>query len=214
MTHEEVVAACKKAHEVGTVKHADYVDYVVTLPAHRKSGDEWQTVEQAYLSVDGTLRVAMANHDHRNQGKRLDFADPRVLVDDAEQITLLVTITSEIYGTRHGIATSRKKNGTKAEREFAWEVAETSAIGRALAAMGYGLLPGAGVEAERMLRVNDSPARESGNGHGNHICAMHQVALERRGNGWAHRIKGGGWFTANAMVPTNRSPHDPTEVEI
>jgi hypothetical protein len=137
---------------VGSVKHEDFVDYIVVLESRRKVDNEWQTTEHAYMAVDGKL--AMANEDHRKQSKRLDFHEPKVLLDNPEQLTLQVTVTSEIYGARHGIATSRKKGGTNAEREFPWEVAETSAIGRALAAMGYGLLPGAGLaSAEDMLRA-------------------------------------------------------------
>ncbi len=153
MTREEMLALCRKSPDVGAVKHEQYADYIVVLESQRKVGDEWHTHEHAYMAVDGKL--AMANEDHRKQGKRLDFGEPRVLLDNAEQLTLQVTITSEIYGTRHGIATSRKKGGTHAEREFPWEVAETSAIGRALAAMGYGLLPGAGLaSAEDMMRAS------------------------------------------------------------
>lgn len=152
MTREELAALCRKARDVGSVKHEDFADYIIVLEQRRKSGDEWQTSEHAYMAVDGKL--AMANEDHRKQSKRLDFGEPKVLLDNPDQLTLQVTVTSEIYGARHGIATSRKKGGTPAEREFPWEVAETSAIGRALAAMGYGLLPGAGLaSAEDMLRA-------------------------------------------------------------
>lgn len=159
MTREEVLALCRKARDVGAVKHEDYVDYVVVLESKRMVGGEWQTVEHAYMAVDGKL--AMANEDHRKQGKRLDFHEPKVLLDNPEQLTLLVTVTSEIYGTRHGIATSRKKGGTAAERDFPWEVAETSAIGRALAAMGYGLIPGAGLaSAEDVMRATGVPSAE------------------------------------------------------
>ncbi len=194
MRQEEIIALCNKAHDVGTVRHADYADYVVAIESRRRSGDAWQVVEQVYMAVDG--RLAMANQDHRAQGKRLEFREPQVLQDTAEQLTLLVVVTSELYGTRHGIATSRKRQGTRAEREFPWEVAETSAIGRALAAMGYGLLPGPGlssVDAEHMLRVRDTQANDSrrGNGKGGHRCALHDVLLEPRGTRWVHRIKGG-----------------------
>jgi hypothetical protein len=159
MTREEVLALCRKARDVGSVKHEDFVDYVVVLESRRKVDEEWQTVGHAYMAVDGKL--AMANEDHRKQGKRLDFAEPKVLLDNLEQLTLQVAVTSEIYGTRHGIATSRKKGGTNAEREFPWEVAETSAIGRALAAMGYGLLPGAGLaSAEDILRASTGVEKE------------------------------------------------------
>jgi hypothetical protein len=157
MTREEVLALCRKARDVGSVKHEEFADYVVVLESRRKVDEEWQAVEHAYMAVDGKL--AMANEDHRKQGKRLDFHEPKILLDNPEQLTLQVTVTSEIYGTRHGIATSRKKGGTNAEREFPWEVAETSAIGRALAAMGYGLLPGAGLaSAEDIVRAASAPS--------------------------------------------------------
>lgn len=152
MKREDLVNLCRKARDVGKVRHEDFVDYVIGLEKRCRIGDEWVSTEAAYMSVDGKL--AMANEDHRLQGKRLDFEDPIVLFNSDEQLTLMVTIVSEIYGRRHGIATSRKVGGSPVEREFPWEVAETSAIGRALSAMGYGLLPGAGLaSAEDMERV-------------------------------------------------------------
>ncbi len=192
MNREQIVELCSRTHDVGTVKHVDYADYVIALESNGRSGDEMHNEERVYMAVDGKL--AMANADHRNQGKRLDFGEPKVLCDTPEQITLLITAISEIYGARHGIATSRKKDGTRAEREFPWEVAETSAIGRALAAMGYGLLPGSGLSsAEDMLKARAEHPCRNGNGHDHPVCAMHQVALEPHGSGWAHRIKGSGW---------------------
>lgn len=165
MTREQVVEICRRAPAVGAVTHEEFADYVVPLHQRKKIDEEWVSVQVPYMAVDGKL--AMANEDHRRQGKRLDFGAPQVLVDNAEQLTLLVTITSEVYGTRHGIATSRRVGGTEAEREFPWEVAETSAIGRALSTMGYGLFPGSGLSsAEDMLRVSElnhgSPKRSSG----------------------------------------------------
>jgi hypothetical protein len=112
------------------------------------------------MSVDG--RVTMANEDHRRQGKQLNFEDPVVLADDGEALTLLVAATSEVYGRRHGIATSRKLVGAASERNFPWEVAETSAIGRALASMGYGVLPGSGLaSAEDVQRARESDPQEA-----------------------------------------------------
>ncbi len=152
MKREEILALCRKARNVGKVRHEDFADYVIGLERRRRVGTEWVTVEVGYMSVDGKL--AMANEDHRLQGKRLDFEPPTVLVDNEEQLTLLVSVVSEVYGRRHGIATSRKIGGSPVEREYPWEVAETSAIGRALASMGYGLLPGAGLaSAEDMERA-------------------------------------------------------------
>lgn len=152
MKREEIQTICRRTPDVGKIRHEDFVDYVVVLETPRRIEGDWVMVETAYMAVDGKL--AMANMDHRLQGKRLDFEDPIVLVDNEEQLTLMVIINSELYGRRHGIATSRKVGGTATEEAFPWEVAETSAIGRALTAMGYGLLPGAGLaSAEDMLRA-------------------------------------------------------------
>ena len=156
MTREDVLEICRRAPAIGAVKHEEFADYVVVLNQRKKidapdGTSEWTNVEHPYMAVDGKL--VMANEDHRRQGKRLDFGAPQVLVDNEEQLTLLVMVKSEIYGERHGIATSRRVGGTNAEREFPWEVAETSAIGRALSTMGYGLFPGSGLaSAEDMLR--------------------------------------------------------------
>lgn len=178
MTREEMLALCRKARDVGAVKHEEFMDYIVVLESRRKMDDEWQSVEHAYMAVDGKL--AMANEDHRQQSKRLDFAEPKILLDNAEQLTLQVTITSEVYGARHGIATSRKKGGTTAEREFPWEVAETSAIGRALAAMGYGLLPGAGLaSAEDIMRTGSSSGAGSAKDSGRHPSGSLMTANQR-----------------------------------
>lgn len=116
MTREQLLEICRRAPNVGAVKHEEFADYVVPLNQRKKVDDEWVTIQVPYMAVDGKL--AMANEDHRRQGKRLDFGAPQVLVDNAEQLTLLVTLTSEIYGTRHGIATSRRVGGAEAEREF------------------------------------------------------------------------------------------------
>jgi hypothetical protein len=219
MTREEILALCNKARDVGSVKHADFVEFIVVLESRRKVNNEWQTTEHAYMGVDGKL--AMANADHRAQNKRLDFGEPKVLVDNPEQLTLQVTVSSEIYGMRHGIATSRKKNGTNAERDFPWEVGETSAIGRALAAMGYGLLPGSGLaSAEDMLRAQPANGQANANGNGNgdgaRFCSIRQAALEPHGKGWAHRLKSGAWCYGanNSATPPARTPtakHSPAK---
>ncbi len=155
MTREELLELARRTPDVGMAKHADYVDYLVPVETTRPMRGELTTVEGAYMTVVGKL--AMANADHRAQGKKLNFEDPVVLVDNEEQLTLMVVMDSEMYGRRHGIATSRRIDGSAVEREYPWEVAETSAMGRALTAMGYGALAGAGLaSAEDMQRAKES----------------------------------------------------------
>jgi hypothetical protein len=159
MTREQILQVLRAAPNAGAAKHEEFADYVVALSHRKKGEDGWQTTEHAYMTVDGKL--AMANQDHARQGKRLDFHTPHILVDNEEQLTLLVTVTSDLYGSRHGIATSRRIGGSEVERLFPWEVAETSAIGRALTAMGYGLIPGSGLaSAEDMMRASSATGTE------------------------------------------------------
>ncbi len=152
MTREQILQIVRATPNFGKVAHEEFADYVLALAQRKKTDEGWQTTEHPYMTVDGKL--AMANQDHARLAKRLDFSAPQILVDNDEQLTLLVTVTSEMYGTRHGIATSRRIGGSEIERLFPWEVAETSAIGRALSAMGYGLFPGSGLaSADDMLRA-------------------------------------------------------------
>ncbi len=158
MTRDGIVQLLEKAGPLGTVHHRDFIDFVVLLDKQQKVNGQWVTVQQPYMTVDG--RIAMACRDHASQGKRLDFHDPEVIENSELRLTLRVTVESEIYGRRHGIASSRLDGASSPfERGHPWEVAETSAIGRALGAMGYGLLPGAGlVSAEEAMLV----ARDEG----------------------------------------------------
>lgn len=159
MTHEDLINLCQKAPKIGTVSHEEFVDYIVVLDKVRRLQGKWERTETAYMSVDG--KVAMANEDHRRQEKRINFEDPVILMNDEESLTLLVAINSEAYGRRHGIATSRKTGGSPYEAAHPWEIAETSAIGRALSAMGYGVLPGSGMaSAEDIKRARDAEAEK------------------------------------------------------
>lgn len=162
MTRDELVAWCRRAPDRGKVKHEEFIDYITLIERRQRAGNRWETRAVPYMSVDG--RLAMANVDHERQDRRLSFHDPVVLADTDQHLTIMVIVESEIYGRRHGIATSRKADGSSIETQHPWEIAETSAIGRALAAMGYGLLPGSGLNsADDVSRgVTDTAGRETG----------------------------------------------------
>lgn len=166
MTREQILQIVRSTPNFGKVAHEEFADYVLALSKRFKTDEGWQTTEHPYMTVDGKL--AMANQDHARLAKRLDFGAPQILVDNEDQLTLMVTVTSEMYGTRHGIATSRRLGGSEIERLFPWEVAETSAIGRALSAMGYGLFPGSGLaSADDMLRATNVTANATTNASAN-----------------------------------------------
>ncbi len=159
MNRDDILQLLEKAGPIGTVHHRDFIDFVLLLDKQQKVNGEWITIQQPYMTVDG--RIAMACRDHTNQGKRLDFLEPQIVENSELRLTLRVTVESEIYGRRHGIASSRLGGaGSPFERGHPWEVAETSAVGRALGAMGYGLLPGAGlVSAEEAMLVTHDEGR-------------------------------------------------------
>jgi len=161
MTRDQAVQLLRRAPRFGQFDPTEFADYVTPIERRKKDPTgRWVTDEKAYMSVDG--RIAMAVADHAAQGKRLDFEPPQVLINDEIELTLLVTVISEIYGRRHGIATSYRTGGG-IEAQHPWEIAETSATGRALAAMGYGLIPGSGLaSAEDMERTeSDDNGRAS-----------------------------------------------------
>ena len=155
MNREQLIQLCQQAPKIGAVSHEEFVDYISVLDQVRRVDGQWQKHEAAYMNVDG--KIAMANEDHRRQQKRLIFEDPVVLVDNDQQLTLMVTIESELYGRRHGIATSRRVGGSSYEAAHPWEVAETS-----------GVLPGSGLaSADDVSRAQEADGSQNGsNGSG------------------------------------------------
>lgn len=111
-----------------------------------KDGALYTTIRVPYMSVDG--RVQWARDEHRKAGKKLIFHPP---VIDKNAGLVSVTIESEILGTATG--TSKIGNGTGVDRTNPIENAETSAIGRALGFLGYGLIGTGIASAEEVLNA-------------------------------------------------------------
>lgn len=151
---DEILAAAGKN---GSVRVADYANWVTGISRKAKDArGNWSEVSNPYMSVDG--RIRMACDDHQGQGGTLDFMPTEIVENQDDRVTVMVTIVSSIYGQRTGTATSWLIGGAPIEKQHPFEIAETSAIGRALAAMGYGLLPGSGLaSAEDMERATSRP---------------------------------------------------------
>lgn len=137
---DDQFASLEKTPLFGAVQLNELRPYIITIKQRKKDvNDNWVSVDGPYLPVDG--KVLWASLDHARQGKKLDILPAKIINSDGDSITLEVTVVSEIYGTRSGIATSKFEATNQSEKQFPWEVAQTSAIGRALENMGYGIFP-------------------------------------------------------------------------
>lgn len=122
-------------------------------------------IEKPYMTVDG--RVAMARAEHAKAGKKLFIQEPH-FQSLGDRLIVSVTVESEIHGTSTGTIEVGESGPVDKSNPFA--NAQTSAIGRALGFMGYGLV-GTGViaTAEEMAAfteaagepVNQAPAPQS-----------------------------------------------------
>ncbi|MBO0588196.1 MULTISPECIES: hypothetical protein [unclassified Sporosarcina] len=147
-TQQEIIQAKKRIPE-------EYHDFLVLLPQNVKinkvqykitaeadklgmfstQNGTYVSIEKPYMTVDG--RVRMARDEHVKLGKRLDIHPP-VFQSIADRLLVSVTIESEVFGTSTGIVEVGFGGGVDASNPCA--NAQTSAIGRALGFMGYGLV--------------------------------------------------------------------------
>lgn len=131
---------------------AEYRGYITILEQSKKVAGSKQSpvyapIKTAYMAVDG--RVKMFTDAHASDGSRF-------------------TITTELYfgdyphcraivsSDKHGGATGTAKigfGGGGADSTNPIENAETSAVGRALGFLGYGLLGGGIASAEEVLNA-------------------------------------------------------------
>lgn len=153
-----------------------YQDFLILLPQNEKllekggytvSGEAellgifsyekgtYMSIEKPYVTVDG--RVQMARDEHKEKEAKLNIHAP-IIQQFGEIYIVSVTVESELYGTATGTIEVGSKNSVDKNNPFA--NAQTSAIGRALGFLGYGLI-GTGViasaeEAEQALDEDTS----------------------------------------------------------
>src|SRR5258706_9696841 len=106
----------------------------------------------------------------------------------ADKIVVKATVTTE-KGTFTGISAA---NETKLiEKQSPYEVAETSAVGRALGFAGYGVIGGIATADEMTKALSqekptDTPVQGS-KGGSTHFCSLHNTPLKDRGREMAPR---------------------------
>jgi len=152
---DEMLALLKSLPPVHDIEAADYAEFVLPLTQDQNFGSkqekDYHAVTKLYMTVAG--RVKMLNDAAERHAWKVEEdwdvvedESPRVLRmkisirgrgDAAENVSPTAG-PGVIYGTRLGV--SRLKGG-----DNAWEKAETAARGRAIAAFGFGVLPGSGI---------------------------------------------------------------------
>ena len=131
-----------------------YHKYITLLPQNKKVGSrqnpKWVQIEKPYIAVDG--RVRMAVDDHREACQTLEMSSEFVVCPVTSYLLCVATINSGIFGVVKGTARAFIDSTAGADATNPHEVAETSAIGRALGFMGYGLL-GGGIASSEEVQV-------------------------------------------------------------
>lgn len=153
-TRQEIIQARSRIDE-------RYHDFLIMLPQSVKLSDRafeitpeqqmsgiysyergtYVSIEKPYVTVDG--RICMARDEHREAGKQLSIL-PAKYEQFNDVAIVSVTIESEIHGTVTG--TIEVGSSGAVDRYNPIANAQTSAIGRALGFMGYGVV-GTGIIA-------------------------------------------------------------------
>ncbi|MBE0427689.1 MAG: hypothetical protein IBX72_13735 [Nitrospirae bacterium] len=158
-TLKESEEAVKKAYE----QSKGYEHYIKLLPRRKNIGTErsphYVVVEVPYMTIDG--RVKMLLEEHRDTKQRYVIHPAEFFTaPDGKTLLCRVTVESPLRGTATGTA-KVGLNGTGVDATNPYENAETSAIGRALGFLGYGLI-GTGIASyEEAKNAVDEPPGET-----------------------------------------------------
>lgn len=113
-------------------------------------GTLYVTIALPYMTVDG--RIRWARDEHRKAGKALNI---RTEVLDGY---VRATVESELLGTV--TATAKIGTGSGVDKTNPIENAETSAVGRALGFLGYGLIGTGVASADEVITVHKEAGSE------------------------------------------------------
>jgi len=159
---EQAERACQSAVEDTPESYRSFLTFI---RQNKRVGGSRQhplyaTIRLPYMRVDG--RVKMALDEHREQGATLVIQTQFEADPASEQLLCRATVTSAMLGT----VTAHARvflNGVGVDATNPMENAETSAIGRALGFLGYGLY-GTGIASaeEVLLAVAEREAQVAG----------------------------------------------------
>jgi hypothetical protein len=149
---EHAERACQAAIEVTLPAYRGFLTFIRQYKrvAGTKTNPVFAAIRLPYMSVDG--RVKMALDEHREQGASLAVQTQFEVEPASNQLLCRATVASALLGT----ATAHARvflNGAGVDATNPLENAETSAIGRALGFLGYGLYGTGIASAEEVLQA-------------------------------------------------------------
>lgn len=176
---EEVMGLLRGLPDVWGVPYVDFIDYVQALPQRKKikrphptnpalTIEDYVECYTLYMGVAGRIKMIEAAAVVNDW--RVDFTPEPVTPtgipgylrwDDRLVYRVYVTIGTAAWriGRKFGTAWVPAEGGSNAAGSNPYEKVETSALGRALAAWGFGVTPGSGIASvEEMDAIKQNRA--------------------------------------------------------
>jgi hypothetical protein len=149
---EQAERACQAAIEATPPAYRGFLMFLNrTKKTCGTTGDPaYASIHEPYMGVDG--RVKMATDDHRAMGESLVMQTAFEVEPLSNQLLCRAVVTSSMLGS----ATAHARvflGGDGVDATNPLENAETSAVGRALGFLGYGLYGTGMASAEEVLRA-------------------------------------------------------------
>lgn len=154
-----------------------------------------------YMTVAKRVQIA-------HEEEAFEKLETEVLAHTPVVVKATVTIKGKTYT---GISAANPAKSI--EKMSPYEVAETSAVGRALGFAGYGIIEGI-ASADEMVKAG---ATEEVSAEDTAVCPIHKVALkhfERDGKEWwSHRLENGQWCNGKPAKKVEDKDFDDITVE-
>lgn len=163
---EQVIALLRTLKPTWGIEYADYADFVIPLPSNKKvkvdrevngrtqKVEEYHSIVTLYFGVAGRLKMlndAAEKHDwtvNLVPEQTTPHVPGFVQMDERIVYREYIEIADKegrSLGSKPGTAWVPSSGGSQAAGSNPYEKVETSARGRALAAWGFGVIPGSGV---------------------------------------------------------------------
>jgi len=203
---EDAQAECDAAWAITPIP---YQKFIVYIPQRKRVGGtrdkpEFVWIKLPYMKVDG--RVAMARDQHAMQGATLDMDVSFTAGSESELPMCKATIKSSMLGSAVGHCRVNV-GGTGVDASNPFENAETSACGRALGFLGYGLFGGGIASAEEVLGALDQQRQDGESQAGSQVGERATSFFDQQAA--AHQARERETPNMSAPAPVAESAHEP-----